>query len=550
MGRRLRYVLIAAAALVLGSASRASAHAGLETSIPAASSVLEQSPDNVVLDFDEPVEAELASIQVFDAAAVLIEVGSPEAAAGDRSVVLASLPDLGDGLYAVVWRISSIDGHVVDGAFSFQIGTAGAADGKALVDQVIDGARVTPAVSRAAGAARLLGFLGVVVAIGGGLWVLIWANPSLDRARRLVLVGWMMLAIGTMASFGLHAAAVSAGPISDAWSFTQWDRIAGTRTGTLLLTRLVLVLMLGVLMVGVVIRGAHWRASAWWRSLAIVSAIGVIVSFPAAGHASTTSPRSVWVLSDALHLTAVAAWLGGLLVLAVRAVDFPDEVDHQVPASTSRLSALKQFSTIATVAVPVIVVTGVAQTVRLAGGVDRITDTDWGRTLLVKLSLVTVLIAVGAVSRWLLVNDGHAGIGRLVVVEAIIGVAILGLTASLVSLPPRPVAESRVFSTSLAQAGTIVDITITPGRIGQNEMHLVITPAGGSLQPVISAEARVSLPERNLPNTPIALVADGSNHYSGQLTLAFGGDWTLEVIVEVSSGNSLLLGTTVPIPSG
>ena len=78
----------------------------------------------------------------------------------------------------------------------------------------------------------------------------------------------------------------------------------------------------------------------------------------------------------------------------------------------------------------------------------------------------------------------------------------------------------------------------------------MITPAGGSLQPVISAEARVSLPERSLPNTPIVLVADGSNHYSGQLTLAFGGDWTLEVIVEVSPGSSLLLGTTVPIPSG
>jgi hypothetical protein len=79
-------------------------------------------------------------------------------------------------------------------------------------------------------------------------------------------------------------------------------------------------------------------------------------------------------------------------------------------------------------------------------------------------------------------------------------------------------------------------------------MHLVITPPGGSLQPVAGATARVSLPERDVPNAPVALTAEGSNHFSGPLTLPYSGTWTLELIIETEPGNSVLLVTQVPIP--
>ena len=44
------------------------------------------------------------------------------------------------------------------------------------------------------------------------------------------------------------------------------------------------------------------------------------------------------------------------------------------------------------------------------------------------------------------------------------------------------------------------------------------------------------------------MVADGANHYTGSITLPFGGDWTLEVVVEATPGNTVLFTTTVPIP--
>ena len=138
------------------------------------------------------------------------------------------------------------------------------------------------------------------------------------------------------------------------------------------------------------------------------------------------------------------------------------------------------------VAVPVIVATGVAQTLKLAGSLDDVASTSWGRTLLVKVAVVTVLVAIGGVSQWLLRNDGPAALKRNVLVEAVIGIAVVGLAAALVALPPQSVAASKVFTTTLTNQGVIADVTVTPGRVGQNEIHLVITPPGGSISPVIS----------------------------------------------------------------
>ena len=125
MRRALAVVGLSLAVFALAPISVASAHASLENSIPAPNSVLEQSPPNIVLDFDEAIDAPLTSIELFDQTGVAVALGAP-VSVGDSSIVQASVPDLTDGTYAVVWRVSSSDGHVVSGALSFQIGTTGA----------------------------------------------------------------------------------------------------------------------------------------------------------------------------------------------------------------------------------------------------------------------------------------------------------------------------------------------------------------------------------------------------------------------------------------
>jgi copper transport protein len=269
-------LLITMVLALLVPSGTVSAHAGLENSIPAASSVLEESPTAITLDFDEPIEADLTSIQLFDGDATLIETGPPTAAAPD--VVTASVPTLDDGLYAVVWRITSIDGHVIDGAFSFQVGSGGAGsggsgDGSSLLDQVSGGAAAAPAVGRLADVARFVGFIGVVLFLGAGLFALI-APPALTTApatRVIVVGGWAMLVVASLASFGLLGATAVAGTVGDAFSPDVWGKVANSSTGRMLLVRAALAAAAGGLLFTV-----RSQATAWWRSAAVSVSVAAL----------------------------------------------------------------------------------------------------------------------------------------------------------------------------------------------------------------------------------------------------------------------------------
>ena len=113
---------------------------------------------------------------------------------------------------------------------------------------------------------------------------------------------------------------------------------------------------------------------------------------------------------------------------------------------------------------------------------------------------------------------------------------------------PRIGPQSRVYSAELTEAGVIVATSITPGQVGGNEVHMVVTPAGGSLTPVVSVTARMTLPSKDIPDIPVTLAAESPNHYTGNITLPYPGDWTLEVVVAPDTTQTVLLSDTVSIP--
>lgn len=537
VGGSIGAVVITLLLVVLGAASPVSAHAGLDSSTPAASSVLEEAPDSIVLDFDEAVEASLTTIEVVDQDQTAMAVGDPQEVAADASVVVADLPDLADGVYVVVWRISSVDGHIVDGAFSFQIGTEADVDAEALLDDVVGDQGAASSVERLLSIARLLGYVGLVMLLGAFLWGGMASERLATAAatRAVLWFGAVLFAVGSLLQYGAQAAYVVAGTLGDVFSPDAWGRIDQTQTGRFLLVRIVAALVLVAL-------AATWgrRGTAWWRSLAVVASIVAVVSFPAGGHPAALDQRLLFTAVDAVHLLAAAVWLGGLVLFTVGARTWlrGDDADPVV----------RQFSAVSAVAVPVLVATGVIQAAKLSGGFGGLTDTTWGRTLLVKLSVVVVLVVVGGVSRWLLRHADLRSLGRTVACEAVLGIAVLTVSAALVGESPRPPAEQQVFSASLASAGVIADVTITPGRVGQNEMHVLVTPPGGGLRPVQAMTARISLPDEQIPDTPVELVADGTNHFTGAVAFPRAGEWTLELIIEVAVGNTVLIVSQVPIP--
>ncbi|MFM9226941.1 MAG: copper resistance protein CopC, partial [Actinomycetota bacterium] len=101
--RRLVGFIVLVVIGTLGFAGTASAHAILDSSSPAASTVVAQAPGEIALDFSEPVEERFASVRLFEAGESdrEIDIDTPRRLSTDSSTVVASIPPIPDGLYVV-----------------------------------------------------------------------------------------------------------------------------------------------------------------------------------------------------------------------------------------------------------------------------------------------------------------------------------------------------------------------------------------------------------------------------------------------------------------
>ena len=123
MSRRSRIALVlvaVAGALVLPAA--AWAHAVLVRTSPVPSSVVNRPPPVVLLTYSEAVEPRFAIVSVTDAAGKQQTAGAPRRSASDPKTLVVPLHRSSQGWYLVYWRVISVDGHPVRGAFTFAVG--------------------------------------------------------------------------------------------------------------------------------------------------------------------------------------------------------------------------------------------------------------------------------------------------------------------------------------------------------------------------------------------------------------------------------------------
>ena len=527
--------LLAASLALMFPAPSASAHAGLEGSQPSPSSVLAESPTEIALFFDEPVDAVFGSIRVLDAQGAEVIAGRPQRDADNTSIVRLPLPALQESAYIVVWRVTSSDSHPVQGSFEFQVGVA--------VRPLSESATIAAsAAAESHGLSTLFLFIRWVTFIG--MIVLIGAIALLTKFNQLhvsvrttsVLWGaWFFAFFGTLQSLVAYGPHVSGLKIWEAKRFSLLQDTLSTHFGQMQLVRLVALLVLGL-----VLRSTRWRLSRPY-TLLVWSCIAISIgTISASGHAFSQSPRIVSIALDMVHLSAIGLWVGSIVLFAIdrRGWLHDDEPSNQ---------AVAWFSRAAGVAVPIVVVTGVAQAWIMMQGIADVADTQFGRTLIVKTSLVAVVVALGGVARKALRNAGPRSIRQTISIEAILMAAVVAITASLVALPPRLSSSLEPFSATLVRQDVLVNITVTPTRVGDSEIHIIITPPGGSLQQMDSVTARVALPEGNIPTGPLALNEVGPNHYVANYRFAFEGTWKLEVLVVPQANTTLLYATEVII---
>jgi copper transport protein len=565
--------LVAAAVIAISlaaSAPDAGAHASLERSEPAPSASLPESPERVLLDFDEAVDAGTTEIRLLDATGAETDVGQPVGDAADPTIVTSTVPPLAEGAYVVAWRIVSTDGHPVSGAFPFQVGDAAPIDTSGLVAQTLDEQQGDPAVEALLTVARLVGYVGLALLVGGYAFVRrIWPAAGASRpARRTMIAGWVAAAVGALGTFLLTGPYVRGGPLGDALDPAVWSDLLDGRTGRAVWVRLLLAGLAGV-----VVMGLDRRPTAAGEVARIGVLGALLATYSIDGHESAGRWVALAVIDHAVHLVAMSLWLGGLALLVVclastdRAVPAPGGVPlaravgaavidadtaSPVPEPDGRATAVRRFSRLAQWCVVALVITGFLEAWRLLDRPGALFDTTYGRTLTVKLVLVAALVGLGAWSRHLVRARARPDqLWRSVVTEVAVALAVLAVTATLVDTSPSEAVDSEPVHASLVQGDVILDLTLTPAAVGENEVHLTFSPPGGGLQEVTDVEVRLTAEGRpDLGPVPVELTPAGPNHAIGYgVQLPYAGDWTIEVLATAPDGARLRYSTIAEVAS-
>lgn len=116
----LTFCLVSGGALA--SAGGASAHAALVSADPADGAVLDRSPVTVTATFNEDMQPQFAAMTVVGPDANLWSTGDPQVEGTHASIDVRPLGPA--GRYTVNYRVTSADGHVVTGAWSFELKVA------------------------------------------------------------------------------------------------------------------------------------------------------------------------------------------------------------------------------------------------------------------------------------------------------------------------------------------------------------------------------------------------------------------------------------------
>jgi methionine-rich copper-binding protein CopC len=109
------------AAWLLLSCVPALAHARLVQEEPADGATLAESPNRVKLRFSEPVDAEFSPLEVRNSEGDRVDEDNARVDPDDARVLVVDLEELSEDSYTVEWRVTSIDGHVVEGRYGFAV---------------------------------------------------------------------------------------------------------------------------------------------------------------------------------------------------------------------------------------------------------------------------------------------------------------------------------------------------------------------------------------------------------------------------------------------
>jgi copper transport protein len=367
---------------------------------------------------------------------------------------------------------------------------------------------------------------------------------------------------------GVYAAGL---PLSKAVSSTVLSGVLDERFGKVWGARLVALGLMAVVLVAMSRRPVSEAGAAGSARSALplpllvaggVLGVGLLLTPGLAGHASTQDLVPLAVVSDVVHLVSVSLWLGGLVMLTAMVLPrrLPDELAVVVP----------RFSKVAFGAVIAILATGTFQGWREVRSKAALTDTTYGRLLIVKVVLFALLVALGGLSRRFVQAryrvpapqlsfgpgaatadpDGEAvaQLRRTVGAETAVAVVVLAVTALLVNAQPARSALAQPFSTEMRSEAVWVDVTVDPAKAGPAALHFYTLSPQGAVQEVQDLTATLTLPSQDVGPLAVPVQRAGPGHFSAyNFNIPLRGQWKLEVKALLSDIDEATVSATIPV---
>lgn len=519
-GARLVLALgFALAMIAVPFAAPSSAHTSLVGSMPADGAVLDVAPTTVEMTFTELVRAPADGIVVLDAAGARVDDGQIRAVASKVSVGVDDLPD---GSYVAVFRVVSLDSHIITGSISFAVGEASTLDASTPVDTSAGSSSPWETIG---GVGRFLGMAGVMIAAGGAV-VAVACGMSVDgRIRTLLAASGSVGIVGLLLALPAQAARIGGGSL--VWDL---DLLLASGLGTSILLGVI-----GTLVVVTAVRRAP--------RVALLGAAAAVSSFSASGH-TRTGNVAVEVVADIAHVGGGAVWLGGLAVLLAGRRRAGDD--------RGRRAEIARFSTVATVAVVVVGAAGLALSLSEVASIDALTSTGYGRTLLIKAAIVGLIGCAGLYNHFHLLPrllDPEADAAtwtsfrRTLGAEALGMVVVLALTAGLVNQSPVGPARTALTYEVATDVGPVLleptggglDISFADGvaidAAELDSLDLQFAQAGSAIPPIERTALRLS---------------DGRFRVDA-LVLPSPGDWDVTITIRLDRFSRETFRTTLPL---
>jgi copper transport protein len=505
-------------AAALGLPLIASAHALAQTSDPAPGATLGSSPAAVTITFGETPDASLSMITVVDTTGSSWTAGASAPVSGKPDELSVPLKHLPNGVYTVTWRtVSAVDGHSAAGSFAFGVGVSPASA------PPTPSTVASPPPSALAVAMRWL-FLAGIIATMGVVVTALFIVHSLPSALRVLLIGAGIAALG--GAIGIVEAQRETAGIS-------WSAAFNSSLGHALFERGAPAV--AMLLIAVAIAG--WRR--FRRSLLWIlggAAFAAVATEVLTSHATSESPVALNFLMQYLHLSAIGVWIGALaaLLLALRG-----------EASDQKARRVRRFSALAGWTLLLVAATGVGRAVFALASWTALVSTAFGVFVLVKIGLLLILAALGAINRFVNVPQAARhlrGLRRVGSAEVFIGAVTVAIAALLVNLAP-PVAQAQAGAGPQSLVATGSDLgttvkarlTVSPGTAGVNVFSLRLNDYDSG-QPVAADKVVLEfrVPARpEIGSSTLVLSKEGDGAYGARsANLSIDGTYDVTILVE------------------